>query len=100
MLFLYIQGQIFNNVSFELEVAFEGDKSSAIVFIKKQPELPLTADSPAKQLHFVNLGNGSPFETLHSYVHNTFVPYFRSFLKSGSKDKEGQSKRKWKKITR
>ena len=28
------------------------------------------------------MGSDSPFETLHSYVHNSFVPFFRSFAKA------------------
>lgn len=85
-------GNSFANISFSLEVSFEADNSHCIAFIKKQPESVLTAEeSAAKQLQLVDLGSGSPFETLHAYVHNTFAPFFRSFIKSqGSETKDSR----------
>ena len=88
-LFTFLDETIFN-ISFELEVSFQGDNTQSLAFIKKVPESVLVADSnPSKQLQLVDLGSGSPFETLHAYVHNTFAPFFRSYIKShstGNKD--------------
>ena len=79
--------QTFCNISFALEVAFQGDGSQSLAFIKKIPDSVLIVeDSPAKQLQLVDLGSGSPFETLHAYVHNTFAPFFRSYIKSHASD--------------
>lgn len=78
-------------ISFELEISFGGDGASYVAVVKKNPESPLEADrSPASQLQMINIGSGSPFETLHSYVQTTFVPYFRSYMQASGKQKDGK----------
>ncbi len=44
----------------------------------------------ASQIQTINLGEGSPFETLHNYVHNSFGPYFRSYIKKMSQSQSDQ----------
>ena len=76
--------------SFELQVTFGGPNTTSLAFIKKNPGTVLEVErAPQSQLHVLNLGTGSPFETFHSYVHNTFAPYFRSFVQA-QQQVEGQ----------
>jgi len=78
-------------IDLELEVSFQGDNTQSIAFIKKQNESALVKDvSLSKQLQVVDLGSGSPFETLHTYVHNTFAPFFRSYIKSQDSGKDSR----------
>ncbi len=35
----------------------------------------------SSQLRIMNLSDGSPYETLHSYVANAVAPFFKSFIK-------------------
>eukprot|EP01096_Ripella_sp_DP13-Kostka_P011830 TRINITY_DN484_c0_g1_i1.p1 TRINITY_DN484_c0_g1~~TRINITY_DN484_c0_g1_i1.p1 ORF type:complete len:4631 (+),score=2721.08 TRINITY_DN484_c0_g1_i1:206-14098(+) len=66
--------------SLDLQVNFSGRNTTIIGFIKKPPHFVLEADkSPQSQLHILNLGNSLPFETLHSFIHSTLAPFFRSF---------------------
>ena len=37
------------------------------------------------QLQIMNLGDGSPYETLHSYVSNAVSPYFKSYIRETGK---------------
>ena len=38
----------------------------------------------------ISLGEGSPYETLHSYVSAAMAPYFKSFVReSGKADRDG-----------
>lgn len=80
-------------ISFQLEVRFAGNKAWTVAFIKRQGETTLEQTrSVASQLHVINMGEGSPFESLHSYVHNSFVPFFRSYLKQEfPNDKDAKS---------
>lgn len=52
-----------------------------VAIIKRQGELPLEASrSVQSQLRVVNLGDGSPFETLHAVIRHSLSPYFKSFV--------------------
>lgn len=64
-----------------------------LAFIKKNPEAPLedvksSGHSISSQVQLVNLSEGSPFETLHSYIHNSFSPFFWSFVKRERKSEK------------
>jgi hypothetical protein len=73
--------------SFLLEVAFGGEDTTSVAVLKKSPEIPLEdSKSAASQLHVVDLGDKSPFDVLHNYIHNSFAPFFRSFLNKKQKD--------------
>lgn len=79
--------------SFSLEVNFGGEKTSSVAIIKRNPEgvLEDTNKTVASQVHVINLGEGTPFETLHNYIHNSFGPLFRSFTKIQKQDAEKTS---------
>ena len=64
---------------FELEVSFVGAKTAQVAFIKRQPILD-SIRSVASQLQVIELGNGTPFEMLHSYIHASFSPLFHSYV--------------------
>lgn len=69
------------SVSVSLEVRFVAKCISSIVFIKRGAVL--TIDRPiAEQVLLVNFPEGSPFDTLHTYVHNAVSPYLNSFISS------------------
>jgi hypothetical protein len=89
----YFSGSRDSKTSFilSLEIIFHGDKNSCLAFIKKQAEGVLDKNkSVGAQLQMVHLGAGSVFETLHNYIHNTFNPFFRSYLKHIQKDNKEQ----------
>ena len=37
------------------------------------------------QLRLMNLSDGSPYETLHSFVSNAVAPYFKSYIRTTGK---------------
>ena len=54
--------------------------NSASLFFIKHSDL-LEAGKPLNnQIHVMNFGDGSPFETLHSYVRNAVSPYFNNYV--------------------
>ena len=80
------------DLHFNLEVLFSNARASGVVLIKRQPGVPLDGErSVASQLQIVNFVDQSPFETIHTYVHNSFAPFLRSFLNKehGEKRSEG-----------
>lgn len=78
-------------ISFLTEVGFSGDTTS-VAFIKKRPDGLLDKEaSVSSQLHLINLNDSSPYDTLHSYVHNSFSPFFRSFVKKMKKQDSTRS---------
>jgi dynein heavy chain 1 len=69
---------------FLLEVAFGGEKTVSIALVKKHPEgvLENSSKTVASQIQIIHLGEDSPFDTLHNYIHNSFGPFLRSYLKT------------------
>ena len=49
----------------------------------------IEADKPIhSQLRLINFSEGSPYETLHSFISKTMAPYFKSYVKeSGRADR-------------
>lgn len=41
--------------------------------------------SMSSQVRVMNFSDGSPFETLHSYVSNAVAPFFKSYIKETGK---------------
>jgi hypothetical protein len=83
-----------------LNVTFR-DGASGVVFIKRDPK---TFSDEVQQvqkngkrkitsmLQTVEINDqNNPFQFLHSYISNTFEPYFTSFEKLKSKDEKGSS---------
>jgi len=52
----------------------------SVVIIKRGPVVEADKTFSA-QLRLMNLSDGSPYETLHSFVSNAVAPYFKSFLR-------------------
>ena len=43
-----------------------------------------------QRVRIISLSDGSPYETLHSYVSAAVAPYFKSFVReSGKADRDG-----------
>ena len=64
--------------------------SSSLLFIKSSDMLE-AGKSLNNQIHVMNFGDGSPFETLHSYVRNAVSPYFNNYVQAtgqGSREAE------------
>jgi hypothetical protein len=78
-----------------LEVSF-GEKAVSVAFIKKSDSSIEggAARTVASQLQTIHLGDSSPFDTLHNYVHNSFAPLVRSIVnrsqKKGGPEKESK----------
>eukprot|EP01132_Coremiostelium_polycephalum_P002127 gene2127-2619_t len=73
---------------FETEVKFGGEKFTSLAVVKRTPESQIefsSSKSISSQLQVLNLGDGSPFDTLHNYIHNSVAPFVRSFVLSSAK---------------
>jgi dynein heavy chain 1 len=69
-------------ISYELSVNvhFSSARTASLVFVKRT--ISIEADkSVASQLRVISLSEGSPYETLHSYVSAAVAPYFKSFVR-------------------
>jgi hypothetical protein len=67
----------------------------SLAFIKKSNDATDSGRgvTVASQLQAINLGDSSPFDTLHNYVHNSFAPLVRSIVnRSQKKGSEKESK--------
>jgi len=62
------------------EVRFLNAKINSVVLIKKGMVLEAEKNI-SSQLRVMNLSDGSPYETLHSYVSAAVAPYFKSYVK-------------------
>ncbi|KAG8248503.1 Cytoplasmic dynein 1 heavy chain 1, partial [Homalodisca vitripennis] len=71
------------------EVHFTSPKMTSLVFTKRYAVVE--ADKTiSSQLRVITFSEGSPYETLHSYVCKTISPYFKSYIKeSGRADRDG-----------
>lgn len=71
------------------EVHFTNPRYSSLVCVKRG--LVVEADkSIHSQLRLINFSEGSPYETLHSFISKTLAPYFKSYVKeSGRADRDG-----------
>ena len=75
--------------SIDLDVHYTAPKLSSVAFIKRGAIVD--ADKKiTSQIRVINLNEGSPYETLHSYISNVVAPFFKSFVrKSGKADRYG-----------
>ncbi|KAM9964742.1 hypothetical protein ACTFIW_004524 [Dictyostelium discoideum] len=83
------QQQSKESFNFEIEVKFGGENKSTLAIVKRIPESIVEYSSNksiASQLQVLNLGDGSPMDTLHNYIHNSVAPFVRSYILSASKD--------------
>jgi dynein heavy chain 1 len=73
----------------DLNVHYSNSRMASIVFVKKLSVVE--AEKPiAQQIRVISLSDGSPYETLHSYVSSAVAPYFKSFVReSGKADRDG-----------
>ena len=65
-------------------VHFTSTKMNSIVCIKRGAVLE--ADKTIiSQIQLVNFAEGSPYETLHSFVSGAMAPYFKSYIKESGR---------------
>lgn len=71
------------------DVHFTNPRFQSLVCVKRG--MVIEADkSIHSQLRLINFSEGSPYETLHSFISKTFAPYFKSYVKeSGRADRDG-----------
>ncbi|XP_017775192.1 PREDICTED: dynein heavy chain, cytoplasmic isoform X3 [Nicrophorus vespilloides] len=71
------------------EVHYTNSKMSSLVIIKRAAVIEQDK-SIRSQVRIMNFSEGSPYETLHSYVSKTVAPFFKSYVKeSGRADRDG-----------
>lgn len=75
---------------FSLQVQYEDLKSISVAILKCGAIVESSKRLNSQLRSIVFDGNGSPFETLHSYISNAVSPYLKSFLK---KQKDTQQER-------
>jgi hypothetical protein len=90
--FLAIASGTKPTISIELEVSFVNEKSSSVAIIKTQPDAVFDGGKDfVGQLQVIKL-NGSPFDSLHAFLHHSLNPFFRSFMKAGGKKSDKDPK--------
>jgi len=68
------------------------EKSSSVAIIKTQPDAVFDGGKDfVGQLQVIKL-NGSPFDSLHAFLHHSLNPFFRSFMKAGGKKSDKDPK--------
>lgn len=71
------------------EVTFTNPRYSSLVCVKRGAVVEADK-SIHSQLRLINFSEGSPYETLHSFISKTLAPYFKSYVKeSGRADRDG-----------
>lgn len=69
------------------EVQFTNHRMASLAVIKRS--MVVEADkSIHSQVRLINFSEGSPYETLHSFISKSLAPYFKSYVKeSGRADR-------------
>lgn len=71
------------------EVHFTNPRYLSLVCVKRGAVVEADK-SIHSQLRIINFADGSPYETLHSFISKTLAPYFKSYVKeSGRADRDG-----------
>lgn len=71
------------------DVHFTTSRMAALACIKRGGVIEADK-SIHSQLRLINFSEGSPYETLHSFISKSLAPYFKSYVKeSGRADRDG-----------
>ncbi|XP_055612109.1 dynein heavy chain, cytoplasmic isoform X2 [Uranotaenia lowii] len=71
------------------DVHFTSQRMASLVCIKRGAVIE-AYKTIHSQVRLINFSEGSPYETLHSFISKTFAPYFKSYVKeSGRADRDG-----------
>lgn len=71
------------------DVHFTTNRMAALACIKRGAVVEADKSIHA-QLRLINFSEGSPYETLHSFISKSLAPYFKSYIKeSGRADRDG-----------
>lgn len=77
------------------EVHFVNPRYTSLVCVKRGAVVEADK-SIHSQLRLINFSDGSPYETLHSFISKTLAPYFKSYVKeSGRADRDGDKMVSW-----
>ena len=81
-------------VSVSLEVEHKGPSYAILAFIKREGQGVLEEKSLGGQIQIVNLSyispDSTPFELLHTYMQNSFMPLFTTYKASTSAEEESK----------
>lgn len=71
-----------HNVTYYIssEVNFLNSKMNSVAIIKRGSILEADKNF-SSQVRVMSLSDGSPYETLHSYIANAVAPYFKSYVR-------------------
>ncbi|VEL20256.1 unnamed protein product [Protopolystoma xenopodis] len=71
------------------DVHYTNNKLFSVIYIKRG--VVVEADKAyGSQLRVLNMSDGSPYETLHSFISNAMCPFYKSYIKeSGKADRDG-----------
>lgn len=71
------------------DVHFSNPRMASLACIKRGAVIE-SDKSIHSQVRLINFSEGSPYETLHSFISQTLAPYFKSYVKeSGRADRDG-----------
>lgn len=71
------------------DVQFTSQRMASLACIKRGAVIEADK-SIHNQIRLINFSEGSPYETLHSYISKSLAPYFKSYVKeSGRADRDG-----------
>ncbi|XP_052769398.1 cytoplasmic dynein 1 heavy chain 1-like isoform X2 [Mya arenaria] len=85
------EGDSEGTVSYQIscDVHFTSSKITSLIFIKRGGVVEADK-SLSSQLQVMNINDGSPYETLHSYISNAVSPYFKSYIReTGKAERDG-----------
>jgi dynein heavy chain 1 len=71
------------------EVTFMNNKMNSVAVLKRGSILEADKNF-SSQVRVMSLSDGSPYETLHSYISHAVAPYFKSYVRvTGKSDRDG-----------
>ncbi|XP_055310948.1 dynein heavy chain, cytoplasmic isoform X4 [Sitodiplosis mosellana] len=70
------------------DVQFTNSRAASLVCIKRGAVIEADK-SIHTQLRLINFSEGSPYETLHSYISKSLAPYFKSYVKESGRGDDG-----------
>lgn len=70
------------------DVQFTNSRAASLACIKRGAVIEADK-SIHSQLRLINFSEGSPYETLHSFISKTLAPYFKSYVKESGRGDDG-----------
>lgn len=82
-------------LSVQLDMNLPDRRTAAVAFVKRAANLDV-ARPLGGQLHLLNIGDASPSEVLHSYIHKAVSPFFDAYAskvaaRTGAVERDGKA---------